>query len=82
MATRFYSAWCSGAIRLAHCVRPGIAGIGALSADGDFSFGVALLVTLGARLCRRISSGTGLGRRRGYGVLRILCRLSSERTPA
>jgi membrane protein DedA with SNARE-associated domain len=56
---------------------PVLLGVGALSADGDFSFAVALLVTLLASLPADFI-WYNLGRRRGYGVLRVLCRISIE----
>lgn len=56
---------------------PLLLGIGALSADGLFSIGAALLVALCATLPADVV-WYELGRRRGYGVLRVLCRLSFE----
>jgi membrane protein DedA with SNARE-associated domain len=56
---------------------PLLLGIGALSADGRFSFGVALLVTLAACLPAD-AIWYELGRRKGYKVLRVLCIISLE----
>jgi membrane protein DedA with SNARE-associated domain len=56
---------------------PVLLGIGALSADGRFSFAVALLVTLAASLPAD-TIWYQLGRRRGYKVLRVLCKISLE----
>lgn len=52
-------------------------GAGALAADGRFSFGLALLVTL----CACLPADTAwyeLGRRGGYKVLNLICRISLE----
>ncbi len=56
---------------------PVLLGIGALSADGRFSFGFALLVTLAACLPAD-AIWYQLGRRRGFKVLRVLCKISLE----
>jgi membrane protein DedA with SNARE-associated domain/rhodanese-related sulfurtransferase len=56
---------------------PVLLGVGALSSDGFFSFPASLLIALSACLP---ADGVWyhLGRSRGYGVLRVLCRLSLE----
>jgi membrane protein DedA with SNARE-associated domain len=56
---------------------PVLLGIGALSANGQFSVLVALLLAVLASL---LADGIWyeLGRRRGFGVLRVLCRISME----
>ncbi|HEV3202604.1 MAG TPA: VTT domain-containing protein [Bryobacteraceae bacterium] len=56
---------------------PLLLGIGALSADGRFSFAVALLVALAASLPADVV-WYEMGRRKGYRVLRLLCRISLE----
>jgi membrane protein DedA with SNARE-associated domain len=56
---------------------PVLLGIGALSADGRFSFAVALLVALSASLPADVA-WFGMGRTKGYRVLRLLCRISLE----
>src|SRR5258707_4416350 len=56
---------------------PVLLGIGALSAEGRFSVVSALLLSLLASLTADIV-WYELGRRRGYGVLRVLCRISME----
>jgi membrane protein DedA with SNARE-associated domain len=56
---------------------PVLLGVGALSADGYFSFGAALLLALLACLPADVV-WYELGRRRGYKVLRLLCRISLE----
>src|ERR1700676_2738865 len=56
---------------------PVLLGIGALSADGPFSFAAALLITLAACLPAD-TIWYQLGRRRGYKVLRVLCTISIE----
>jgi membrane protein DedA with SNARE-associated domain len=56
---------------------PVLLGIGALSADGRFSIAAALGLTLLASLSADMV-WYELGRRRGYGVLRVLCRISIE----
>src|SRR3989442_316399 len=56
---------------------PVLLGVGALSAEGRFSTGAALLLALLASLTADVA-WYELGRRRGYGVLRILCRISLE----
>src|SRR5438034_876675 len=56
---------------------PVLLGIGALSAEGRFSIAVALLLALLASLMADLF-WYELGRRRGYGVLRVLCRISIE----
>ena len=56
---------------------PLLLGIGALSADGRFSFTVALLVALAASLPADVV-WYEMGRRKGYRVLRLLCRISLE----
>src|SRR6266852_5920862 len=56
---------------------PVLLGVGALSAEGRFSFTSALLLALAASLPADIF-WFELGRRRGYGVLRVLCRISLE----
>jgi membrane protein DedA with SNARE-associated domain len=54
---------------------PVLLGVGALSAEGRFSFSAALLLALLASLSADLV-WYELGRRRGYGVLRVLCRIS------
>jgi membrane protein DedA with SNARE-associated domain len=56
---------------------PVLLGIGALSADGRFSFGVAVLVAVFACLPAD-TIWYELGKRRGYKVLNLLCRISLE----
>jgi membrane protein DedA with SNARE-associated domain len=56
---------------------PFLLGVGALSADGRFSFGKALLVTLAACLPAD-AIWYELGRVKGYKVLRVLCIISIE----
>src|SRR5256885_4684029 len=56
---------------------PMLLGVGALSAEGRFSFGAALIVALIASLPADFA-WYQLGRKRGYGVLRVLCRISLE----
>jgi len=56
---------------------PLLLGVGALSADGQFSFAAALLIALLASLPAD-AVWYQLGKRRGYGVLRVLCRISLE----
>jgi len=56
---------------------PVLLGVGALSADGRFSFSAALLVTLAACLPAD-AIWYQLGRRKGYKVLRVLCFISLE----
>jgi membrane protein DedA with SNARE-associated domain len=56
---------------------PLLLGVGALSAEGRFSFGAALIVALAASLPAD-AAWFYLGRKRGYGVLRVLCRISLE----
>jgi len=56
---------------------PLLLGVGALSADGLFTIATALLVALSASLPAD-AVWFELGRRRGYGVLRVLCRISLE----
>jgi len=56
---------------------PVLLGVGALSADCEFSFPVSLLLALAASLPADVI-WYRLGRDRGYGVLRVLCRLSLE----
>src|ERR1700730_2131863 len=56
---------------------PVLLGIGALSADGRFSFAVALLVALSASLPADVA-WFEMGRSKGYRVLRLLCRISLE----
>src|SRR5258705_9473971 len=56
---------------------PVLLGIGALSAEGRFSVVAALLLAVLASLTADIV-WYELGRRRGYGVLRVLCRISFE----
>ncbi len=56
---------------------PVLLGIGALSVEGDFSFALALLVAL----CACLPADTIwylLGRKGGYRVLRLLCRIAIE----
>ena len=56
---------------------PLLLGIGALSAEGRFSFAVALLVALVASLPADVA-WYEMGRSRGYKVLRLLCHISLE----
>jgi membrane protein DedA with SNARE-associated domain len=56
---------------------PMLLGVGALSAEGRFSFGAALIVALAASLPAD-AAWYYMGRKRGYGVLRVLCRISIE----
>jgi len=56
---------------------PLLLGVGALSADGQFSLAAAVLVTVLASLPGD-AAWYELGRKRGYGVLRVLCRISFE----
>ena len=56
---------------------PLLLALGALSAEGRFSIPVALILTVLACLPAD-SVWFYLGRRRGYGVLRVLCRLAIE----
>ena len=56
---------------------PVLLGVGALSSDGFFSFPASLLIALSASLPAD-AVWYRLGRTRGYGVLRVLCRLSLE----
>ena len=56
---------------------PVLLGIGALSADGRFSFATALLVALSASLPAD-AAWFEMGRRKGYRVLRLLCQISLE----
>ena len=56
---------------------PVLLGVGALSADGRFSFAVALLVALLASLPAD-TLWFEMGRSKGYRVLRLLCRISLE----
>jgi membrane protein DedA with SNARE-associated domain len=56
---------------------PILLGVGALSADGRFSFAVALLVALAASLPADVA-WFEMGRRKGYRVLRLLCKISIE----
>lgn len=56
---------------------PVLLGIGALSADGRFSIVLALLLAVLASLLADVI-WYQLGRRRGFGVLRVLCRISLE----
>jgi membrane protein DedA with SNARE-associated domain len=56
---------------------PVLLGVGALSADGRFSFAVALLVALSASLPADVA-WFEMGRSKGYRVLRLLCRISLE----
>jgi membrane protein DedA with SNARE-associated domain len=56
---------------------PFLLGVGALSAEGQFSFGAALLIALAASLPAD-AAWYQLGKKRGYGVLRVLCRISLE----
>ena len=56
---------------------PVLLGVGALSADGRFSFGAALLLALAACLPAD-TIWYELGKRRGYKVLNLLCRISLE----
>ena len=56
---------------------PVLLGVGALSAEGHFSIAVSLLLAVAASLCADII-WYELGRLRGFGVLRVLCRISLE----
>jgi Uncharacterized membrane-associated protein len=56
---------------------PILLGVGALTADGQFSFAVALLVALLASLPAD-AAWFEMGRRKGYRVLRLLCKISIE----
>ena len=56
---------------------PVLLGIGALSAEGRFSIVAAWLLAVLASLVADIV-WYELGRRRGYGVLRVVCRISLE----
>jgi membrane protein DedA with SNARE-associated domain len=56
---------------------PVLLGIGALSAEGRFSFAVALLIALLASLPADVA-WYELGRHKGYRVLRLLCQISLE----
>jgi membrane protein DedA with SNARE-associated domain len=56
---------------------PVLLGVGALAADGRFSFPVALLVALSASLPAD-AAWFEMGRSKGYRVLRLLCRISLE----
>ena len=56
---------------------PLLIGVGALAADGKFSFGAAVVVAVLASLPGD-AAWYELGRQRGYGVLRVLCRISFE----
>jgi membrane protein DedA with SNARE-associated domain len=56
---------------------PLLLGLGALSADARFSLPVALAVAVSASLPAD-AVWFQLGRRRGYGVLRVLCRIAIE----
>jgi len=56
---------------------PVLLGVGALSVEGRFSIAVALPLAVLASLVADII-WYELGRRRGYGVLRVLCRISLE----
>src|SRR6266446_5025261 len=56
---------------------PLLLGVGALPAEGRFSFAASLLVALLASLPAD-AAWYYLGRKRGYGVLRVLCRISLE----
>ena len=56
---------------------PVLLGIGALSVEGRFSIVVALLLAVLASLLADVI-WYELGRRRGFGVLRVLCRISME----
>jgi membrane protein DedA with SNARE-associated domain len=56
---------------------PVLLGVGALCADGKFSFAAALLVALSASLPPD-AAWFELGRSKGYRVLRLLCRISLE----
>src|SRR5437763_1372366 len=56
---------------------PVLLGVGALSAEGRFSLAAALPLALLASLTADFA-WYELGRRRGYGVLRVLCRISIE----
>ena len=56
---------------------PVLLGIGALSAEGRFSFAPALLVALSASLPAD-AAWFEMGRSKGYRVLRLLCRISLE----
>jgi membrane protein DedA with SNARE-associated domain len=56
---------------------PVLLGVGALSAEGRFSLAPALLLAMLASLIADFF-WYQIGRRRGYGVLRVLCRISIE----
>jgi membrane protein DedA with SNARE-associated domain len=56
---------------------PVLLGMGALAAEGKFSFTMALLVATAASLPGDII-WYELGRSKGYGVLRVICRISLE----
>src|SRR5205807_7970046 len=56
---------------------PVLLGIGALATEGRFSVIAALLLAMLASMTADLS-WYELGRRRGYGVLRVLCRISIE----
>src|SRR5229473_4099340 len=56
---------------------PVLLGVGALSADGRFSFATALLVALSASLPAD-AAWFEMGRTKGYRVMRLLCRISLE----
>ena len=56
---------------------PLLLGIGALSAEGRFSFAIALLVALLASLPAD-AVWYEMGRRKGYKVLRVMCHISLE----
>jgi membrane protein DedA with SNARE-associated domain len=56
---------------------PVLLGVGALSADGRFSFATALLLALLASLPAD-AAWFEMGRRKGYRVLRLLCHISLE----
>ena len=56
---------------------PFLLGVGALAAEGRFSLAAALVVALAASLPAD-AVWYQLGRLRGYGVLRVLCRISLE----
>ena len=56
---------------------PVLLGVGALSAEGRFSFAAALLVALSASLPAD-AAWFELGRSKGYRVLRLLCKISLE----
>src|SRR5216684_3046436 len=56
---------------------PVLLGVGALSVEGRFSLAPAWLLAVLASLTADFA-WYELGRRRGYGVLRVLCRISIE----